>query len=270
MPSRPDVPFPADEVDEVFLPDAPLLSVVAQVRFPVIASISRQDFIGEFQERIRSEYPTLHQMKESAFVVGPKGLSTGGEAGWIWRFRDKTDRWGVTLAPSFVALETSSYVDRPDFARRIHLVLRSLAETIAPAAIERVGLRFADRVELESSVGVVDLERLVRPEMRGPATVELGGATLTHSLNDAEFQVGEAELHARWGVLPPNAQMDPFHGEPSKHLSWLLDLDMYENVVADFDVDRIVSRTNDFARRIYAFFRWAVEDELLRRCGAAL
>ncbi len=269
MPLRPTVPFPPEPVDEIFLPDAPLVAVVAQVRFPVITSIARDEFIGPFQEQIRTDYPVLHQINEAAFVLGAQGLSTSDDSGSIWRFRDKEDKWGVALAPSFIAFDTSAYTDRADFMRRFHAVLRALAATIAPATFERFGLRYADRVDLAE--GVSDLANLVRSEMRGPATADLGSnAELLHSLSDAAIKLQDAEFHARWGVMRPNTQLDPFHGAGSKHSSWLLDLDMYTSRVEDFDVDVLIRRADDFARRIYAFFRWAVEDELLKRCGGAL
>ena len=271
MPVRPLVPFPEEPVAEVFLPDAPLVAVVAQVRFPAIASIARQDFVGPFQEEIRADYPLSQQIKEIAVIVGPQGVNAGTDGGAVWRFKDKADVWGVSLAPSFVALETSAYVDRPDFVRRFHAVLRALAKTIAPATVERFGLRYADQIVLDRGEGVADIANLVRAEVRGIANVELGtGVHLVHSFNDTLYELEAAAFHARWGVVPPNAQLDPFHGDAVPQPSWLLDLDMYATGSEDFDVDALVLRANEFATRIYSFFRWVIEDELLKRCGDTL
>jgi uncharacterized protein (TIGR04255 family) len=270
MPLRPAVPFPIEPVEEVYLPDAPLVAVVAQVRFPGIVSISRDEFIGPFQEQIRTDYPVMHQVKEAAFVLGPQGMSAVGDGGTVCRFRAKDDRWGVSLSPTFVALETSAYIDRPDFVRRLQRVLRAVAQTIRPATFERFGLRYADRITFEGN-DVLDAARLVRPELSSLATVELGdGARLVHSFTDTQYEIHGATLHARWGLVPANTQLDPFHGEAVPYPSWLLDLDMYSTDTAEFDVDTLVRTADDFAERIYAFFRWAVEDELLKRCGGAL
>lgn len=271
MPTRPAVPFPVDPVEEVFLPDAPLVAVVAQVRFPAIASIAREEFLGPFQEEIRSEYPVLHQLKELAFMVGPQGLSAGNDPGTVWRFRDRTDTWGVSLAPAFVALETSAYVDRPDFIRRFHAVLRALAMTIAPATFERFGLRYADRIVLDRPPGTDAVGELIRPEVSGVSIVAPGSsARLVHTFTDTQYELESATLRARWGLLPADAQLDPFHGDAVPYPSWLLDLDMYTSGIEDFNVDALVHRADDFAERIYSFFRWVVEDELLRRYGGAL
>ena len=47
MPDAVDVPTPfGDPVAEIPLPEAPLIAVVAQIRFPPIVSITREEFIG--------------------------------------------------------------------------------------------------------------------------------------------------------------------------------------------------------------------------------
>lgn len=42
---------------EVPLKSAPLIRVIAQVRFPPILSIEKQEFVASFQEAIRDKYP---------------------------------------------------------------------------------------------------------------------------------------------------------------------------------------------------------------------
>lgn len=93
---------------------------------------------------------------------------------------------------------------------------------------------------------------------------------LVHSVADSEFRLADAVLHGRWGVVPAGAQLDPLHGDAVANPSWLLDLDMYTEGPTDFAVDNVVALADTFADRIYRFFRWAVEPELLRRCGGAI
>jgi hypothetical protein len=50
-------PLVATPPPEVPLINAPLVRVIAQVRFPPILSIEQQAFVGSFQEAIRAEYP---------------------------------------------------------------------------------------------------------------------------------------------------------------------------------------------------------------------
>jgi uncharacterized protein (TIGR04255 family) len=60
---------------------------------------------------------------------------------------------------------------------------------------------------------------------------------------------------------------DPAAIQPVNEPSWLLDLDMSTATQQDFEVDAVVAKTRSFSASIYSFFRWAVEDEFLRRFG---
>ncbi len=68
-------------VDEVALPRAPLVFVVAQARFERIASISAEGFIGPFQEAIRRSYPVMHRNQQAGILLGPEGRVVTSEGG---------------------------------------------------------------------------------------------------------------------------------------------------------------------------------------------
>ena len=259
------VPFGSEPVEEVLLAEPPLVSVVAQMRFPTIVSIARQDFIGEFQELIRTEYPVLQAEQELNLVFTPAGIASGGEPSPVWRFSSKDGSWQVSLASSFIALSTTSYLDQSDFVARFSRVLMALSSTVAPALYDRLGLRYVDRVVLDHDV--TELDALVRDEVRGMATTELGSAERLHSLTDAMFRLEDSTLHGRWGLIPPGQAVDPFHGPPVPAPAWILDLDMYREQTREFVVAEVAASTKQFADQIYRFFRWAVTPELLRRFG---
>lgn len=267
-----DVPTPfGDPVPEVPLAAAPLIAVIAQIRFPPVTSITRAEFIGPFQERIRDAYPVLRQEREATVALTPQGVHAGGEAAPVWRFLDQSEQpeWKVSLASSFVALDTSRYTSRADFMSRLRAVLDALAATVGPSVCDRIGIRYVDRVMLDDPE--VDLSSLVKPEVLGVARVEPGPqATFVHSLSDTEFRLGNATLRGRWGRIPANAQLDPIHGDVVNAPSWILDLDMYERNVGNFNVDELMSSAKTFAERIYRFFRWVIRPDFLRRYGGAV
>jgi uncharacterized protein (TIGR04255 family) len=260
-------PF-GDPVEEVPLAAAPLIAVIAQVRFPPVVSVAREDFIGPFQERIRKTYPVLRQELESSVVLTPQGVHAGGDAAPVWRFLDNSDQpeWKVSLASSFVALDTSRYSSRADFLGRLHTVLDALAATVNPALCDRMGIRYVDRVLLEEPQD--QLASLVKPEVLGVAGVDPGShAALIHSISDTEYRLTDATLHGRWGRIPPKAQLDPSHGDVVDCPSWILDLDMYETNLGPFNVDELTAAAFKFAERIHRFFRWAIQPDFLRRYG---
>lgn len=266
--SRPETPFGDDPVDEIALADSPLVAVVAQLRFPTIASIARAEFVGPFQEALRPHYPVLRQERAVGLLVTQAGVSATGDPGHVWRFHDRSHTWSVSLSSEFLSLDTTAYVDRADFLDRLGRVLGALAECIEPATVDRFGLRYVDRIVLGGGEGLGELGDLVRPELRGLATSPLGpGAELTHTVADAQFELADCVLHARWGILPAGVQLDPLHGPPSDAPAWLLDLDMFTEKPTGFDVGTFRDLAACYADRIYRFFRWSIEPGLIRRSG---
>lgn len=260
-------PLTALPPDEIPLPHAPLVRVIAQVRFPLVTSIEQSGFIAPFQEAIRAHYPILRSEQSHGVLVTPQGIAAAPSR-MIWRFHDVEDVWRVALGPEFIALETKTYTSRHDFLQRLEVILDALQATIKPQVVDRLGLRYIDRiVDLEST----DLVELLRPEMAGIATTVLGNYT-QQALSETLFTLpgGTDRMLARWGLIPPHGTTDPTAIEPIDEPSWILDLDMFVLAQHSFDVPTLIGKARGFAERTYTFFRWAVTDTFLRRYGGQI
>ncbi len=253
-----EAPLPA----EVPLKAAPLVRVIAQLRFPEILSMEQRDFVAPFQEAIRSRYPVLRQEQTQDLLLGPAVL-VPARPQIAWRFGDTDGHWRVSLTPKFLALETTKYDNRSDFLSRLKEVALALDEHIDPAQVDRLGVRYIDRL---TGAAVDDIAKLVRPEVRG-ITGTIAAKHALHALSESMFELKDARILARWGVLPPGATVDPAAMEPATEKSWLLDLDMFSAAPMPFAVNEVVERARRYAERIYTIFRWAVTDELLVRYG---
>ena len=208
--------------DEVPLPNAPLIRVLAQVRFPRILSIEKKDHVAPFQESIRKDYPILRPEQTQGVVLGPKGIVV--EHQMVWRFLNEEDTWRVSLAPNFLSLETDSYASRHDFLERLQKVLLALDKHFEPHIVERFGLRYVNRL-FQDNTG--DLPNLVRPEITGVMATEFG-QQVHQTISESLFKLseGDSQLTTRWGYLPEKATIDPAVVEPVDQISWILDLDM--------------------------------------------
>jgi len=225
-------------------------------------AIEKRDFVAPFQEAVRAQYPVLRPDSTRGVTIGPDGPIAAPPQS-TWRFSDVAGQWRLSLAPDFLALETTAYTSRDDFVARWRRVVVALSHHVGPQLIDRLGVRYVDRIH---GAALADIMKLVRSELSGIAGSRVAARVL-HAVSEAYFSVSEAQLLARWGRLPGNVTIDPSAIEPMPEASWILDLDMFRARTAPFDVQRLVDETRSFAERIYAFFRWAVTTEFLERFG---
>ncbi len=258
-------PLTAATPSEVPLANAPLVRVIAQMRFPVIAAIEKQSFVSGFQESLREQYPVLRREVVKGLVVGPEGIKPVPD-GTVWRFSNLDQTWRVSLAPDFMALETTAYQSRTNFLAQLRDVSGALEKHVSPKVIDRIGLRYIDRV---TGSTVDDIAKLIRPDAVGLSGGPLAGH-VQHAISEMMLTVSDnAGLLARWGKLPPHGTVDPTAIEPIGDRSWILDLDMFSTKPAIFSETEIMTKANLFAERLYTFFRWFVSEEFLRRYGSA-
>ncbi len=256
-------PLSGPPPEEVPLPRSPLVRVLAQVKFPLIASIEKREFIAPFQEAIKERYPVLRQEQVQSFAVGANG-PVGAQPQVTWRFSDVASQWRVSLSPDFFAIETVSYTSRLDFLSRLDDVAVAVRQVFDPKLVDRVGIRYIDRLVGDA---VSNISSLVRPEVGGISGT-IFARNSQHSLTESLFTLDEGDqVLARWGLLPAGFAADPLALEAIDEPSWILDLDMFRTTSKAFDVTEIIREAKKFAERIYSVFRWAVTDEFLRTFG---
>jgi len=257
-------PLAAPLPGEVPLPGAPLVRVIGQVLFPPVLSLESRQFVAPFQEAIRSTYPVLRPEQTQSIVLGPQGVTPGPKQS-AWRFSDVEGVWRVSVTPDFVAIETTSYTSRGDFLERFRFVLDAVAEHFEPAIVQRLGIRYIDRVTGDA---LLDIHELVRPEVLGIMALPFA-ENASHSLTETLFTLPESreQVFARWGKIPAGATADPNAIEPISEPSWVLDIDMFSHESYAFVPEEIVNNAQRFAERLYTVFRWAVTNDFLRRYG---
>jgi uncharacterized protein (TIGR04255 family) len=248
---------------EVPLANAPLVRVIAQVRFPLVAAIGQGDFIAPFQEAIRSSYPILRQDQTHELLFGANIAAPVRQMSTAWRFNSEDGQWRVSLTSDFLALETTKYTSRSDFLERLEKVVTALAVRIDPKLMDRLGIRYIDRI---SGDALAEIAKLVRPEVRGLSGTP-AEASVTHSITETVFTRDDAQVLVRWGRLPPKVTVDPAAIAPSDVASWILDLDMFSRSSVPFSVERVITDARQYMERLYTFFRWAVTDDFLRHFG---
>jgi uncharacterized protein (TIGR04255 family) len=265
MPQELDSPFGEAPILEIPLPEAPLVNVVAQMRFPKIATIGQQDFIAPFQEALRDLYPIMRAEQQFAVVLSPEGVTQQAQ-GLVWRLNEAEPGWSVVLCPDFLAIETPNYSSRDDFLGRWEYALQALDKLVHPVVFDRLGVRYLNR--LTGSDSGQDLPQLIRPEVYGTLGIDVPSGEFIANFSNAHFRLDGPEMQARWGRLPAGAQIPGV--EPLDEPSWFLDVDVYVQEQRQFSIESAMSVSRHAADHAYRFFRWAVTNEFLRRFGAAV
>lgn len=254
---------------EVPLKNAPLVRVIAQMRFPPILAIEKKEAVSSFQEAIREKYPTLKPEHTRNLFLSPQDLQVvQSEPQITWRFIDMTNSWRVSLASNFLALETTAYSSRSDFLERLEKIVTALHSTFKLTTIERFGLRYIDRLSGEE---INNLSSFFRAEMTGLVNSTVQNY-IQQTINESVFKIDDLGEHiiVRWGLVPANQTFDPNAIEPIAEKSWILDLDMSLSNSRKFSIPTIMEEAKQFSQRLYTFFRWAVTDDFLEHFGGEL
>jgi uncharacterized protein (TIGR04255 family) len=264
MAKTPLMPLHGPSPTEVPLPKAPLVSVIAQVRFPMLLTARDPHRVAIFQEAIRDQYPHLDQNTIMVVPGGAPNAANESAAVVHWRFADEAAdfKWRVTLAQDFIALETRAYESRQDFMERLETILQTLGETLSPTYMMRFGMRYIDQIKGDQ---LARIDTLLRKEVLGVAPC--AGPDVRQVITEFAAPAERGELLARWGRLPANMTVDPNLLPPIAEDSWLIDLDVSRTGQVTFEAKGIVETARSAAGRVYAVFRWMVTEEFLKAYG---
>lgn len=259
-------PFVGPVPASIRLPKSPLTGVLVQVRFPEILSIGKAEFIADYQECIRADYPFHKLDQEPYWELNDDRIRQGLVPNW--RFTDQDRQWRLSLTTSFVSLETRAYRNRVELIERTYSILQALSETVKPSMTLRVGVRFMDRFY---GPHWKNLSRNLRPEILGAYSGNYR-ENFSRTFNEIACDTDVGSMISRWGYMPANQTHEPEMLPPVSEPSWFLDTDSYREFAEpeDFDVERVKVRVSVLAHRAYGFFRWAVSDEFLKDCGGEI
>ncbi len=259
-------PFTGDTEKKIRLGNAPLVLVLCQVRWPDFNHLQ-----GDLTELARAfgstldDYPIVSSMDEVAYTITPEGVTQiPGERIHQWRSIDGT--WHISLSRRFVSLYCTSYTSFPDFRARLELVLDAIASQIKIPLIERLGVRYVNRI---ATPGLIDnLAEYVRPDVLGYAGLsgETGDAEIVSSANQARYLIDEATLQVRSGLVPADETVDPAV-PPLQQPSWVLDLDASSDGMVPFGAASILDQASRLSDIAYDFFKYISTDGFLREFG---
>jgi uncharacterized protein (TIGR04255 family) len=258
-------------VEDVWLPSAPLVRVIGQLRFGKLAVMGGGDDAAQkFIRSMASTYPFLEEGVERTVLFAPGEPIQQHDVGKTWRLRSENGQSLLALTNGALTLETAAYQRRAEFCAELGRVAEAFQEATRVPAYDRVAVRYTNRIVGDEMLG--KLPQLVQQQFLGLGAAPSSGVNVVYFMSQVLMSYPDsAHLLAQFGILPENGTFDPtLPAAPQR--SWVLDLDSYQEFPdgrqrLPADVDTIVKAATDCATRAYGVFRWAVSDGFLEHFG---
>lgn len=241
-----------EPVEEVPLHEPPLALVVAQVRFsrtPGLADDNGEKAIAA----LLADFPVRNN--EQGVITLLDDPSQRRE--FLNRaFATADSATKVVVGDAFVSVATTRYEGRRWFLARLREALAAVAQVDAPPQVQRVGVRYVNRLHGDL---LSEVTTLVRPEMLGGIP---GNVIPVQQVTQSMFRINDYDLFVRTALLPPDQVTDPSIA-PVPSRSWVLDTDAALETPTRFDVDTLTATATELADLCHSTFRWAVTDKFL-------
>jgi uncharacterized protein (TIGR04255 family) len=220
-----------------------LKTVVCQLRFNPILRIG-QELPVAFQDRVRQEFPKFIREESSGIQIGPGGVAEALPASpAVWRFRTEDEAWTASLGVASLSLETTKYLEFPDFERRLLIAEEALRSVYGIEHYVRVGLRYINLFQPDEFPGGW-LDKL-NPQLLGPMADGALGHQVAESVQVFLLVDDDWTIRVRHGTDGKAYQLDIDHATEAR--------------VGATDV---VERLRAFNRGIYQVFRWSISERM--------
>jgi uncharacterized protein (TIGR04255 family) len=258
--------FSLESVEELPLERAPLVKVLMQVQFsrtPQLITDAAEAAISEALGRypVRRRQAGVGVFPNLAINGQPLQLPVPFNPGVALLFSDAKSAWQVTVTENSVGLETTEYSTREDFCERALEVFKVVARAAMPPIVDRVGMRYIDRLTGEA---MGQVRSYVMPELTGLVNIVDPPLVLQRSITESMIELNAQEqLMVRSGLLPAGSSFDtalPALPEPA----WLLDMDVYTTRAGfAFDPEALAERLRRYGDHVHSFFRYVTTEAFL-------
>lgn len=258
-------------------PNAPLVIVALEVRFPDVGPITSQAR-ALIRELTRDRLPLSEVVKEETINVAIGSQSpvvAPAVPVHVLRFfaRDRTT--SLVVNPAAMILETTSYQGYDDFRRLISITTGAIGEALNPDGILRVGLRYIDEIRVPAITelpgdwsGYID-DRLLA--IVDPSLLEKTGLQPQLWQGVVNYSAGpDSTLRARYGpaegyaVDPNGPTRRKNRFEPGPYFLLDSDSSWTPQDVPEFSVDTIIDACDRLHVPVRALFDAVSEDRLVQ------
>jgi uncharacterized protein (TIGR04255 family) len=229
---------------------APLVLTVCQLRFPLVLGFS-DELVRPLQVALAAEFPDVEVQDLQQVEFGAEGITVTGQHQRLYRFRTHEKDWVVSIGPSALTLETTTYRGFADFIERWARVAQAAVEALDLRHQERLGLRYVNELAAPPSATRDDLLALVTPELVGPVGVHARTQRLLKAWQELRFEQDDGACTMQHG----------YAARAEDDWAYVLDFDYYDETGQAIEMESQTRALAQFNHRTFELFQWAVAKE---------
>lgn len=244
------------------LANAPLIYVLAQIRFPHIPRMDKR--WEDFHEKVFDSYPKA-EVETITQIAFKEGQPTAGDSIKQWHLNNESKTSGIILEPGMLVYHTTDYQKSDAFLSELQRLLDAFIQVLPEKgmSVSRMGLRYVDLLIEEDGLSVD--QQVIEP-LRIPKLDNIGSAQRLEQIITYKTSIdGTMSIRHRQStttnVLPadifPNKlkHAPRFKKErPDNTIVGLLDYDHYIEKEQPFDITTIIETFNNLHKISSAAF----------------
>lgn len=252
-------PFTANTQRSIRLHNAPLLLVIAEIRWERNAKVEAgfADLVKLISAELGDRFPNSD--RGETVIPNPK-MRDGLESLEYRSWKTKSGSYELVLTIEGVSLSCYNYDTFEEFQELLSALLRIVTREIDVLEVSRVGMRYVNQIQQEAVLS--DLGNCFAVELLGFATRDRklpSNITVNTALNFASFDVHGYRLDVRSGLVAAGQVFDPFLDPPEKK-SFILDLDAVAFPKPEEGLDKALTELGVLADISYDFFKSVVTE----------
>jgi uncharacterized protein (TIGR04255 family) len=169
-----------------------------------------------------------------------------------WQLASDDGHLVATVLPNMVAVQSTHYERwSTSLSPTLQTLVAAVGATLEPELVHRVGVRYVNRLTLPDAVTPAAWTGSINPKVLGPLTDDVLGATIAGSQQQLELKLGDAH-----GALVRHGAFAD--GAIGGRYSYLVDIDVFDQTTARFDVSAIAETSRTLNRTALSLFQLIV------------
>jgi uncharacterized protein (TIGR04255 family) len=246
--------------DSTPLASAPLELVVCQVRYDETFSASEGRVILEVHKDLggrAGRFEKAESVKTSSVELTLGGADSSSTLSG-WRLVSNDGAWTATVMPNALSLETIAYVSWDDVRPLLEAVVASVGKHVAPTIVQRLGLRYVNRLVLADVRSAVDWQPYVDPALLGPIGHSVLGRAVHNTMQQVDLDLGS-------GISATLRHGSMNDASLKTNTAYLLDFDVFHQTPMAFEVGPIMEYADTFNDLALRLFHQTVTPALIRQ-----